>query len=155
MTTTGSDDRRQIGGERDGVGRPGESRSRPLVLVVSESETVGGAYAGLLWYNGYDVCHVAAPDLAVSLVLERAPDLVLIDGAGADPGPSLDVVRRIRGDDLGPSAVVLVGHPWPGADEDARAAGIDAVLDSPASPFAVVRTVMRLIGAPPPPGEPS
>jgi hypothetical protein len=44
-----------------------------------------------------------------------------------------------------------VGQVVPGFQDEARAAGVHTVIEKPASHFAVVRTVMGLIGAPPPP----
>lgn len=150
MTTVDDDDRRQIAGEREPADPTEAGRRRPLVLVVAASDPA--PYAGLLWYNGYDVCHAVDVDDAVAVVLEHGPDLLLLDDGEADNPMGRELVQLIRGGDLAVPVVALVGQSTD-LGMAAPEAGSVAVVRKPASPFAVVRAVMRLIGAPPRSGE--
>jgi CheY-like chemotaxis protein len=150
MATVDGEARYQGKREKERTERP-EARRRQLVLIVSSSATAGGAYGGLLWYNGYDVRHATDADTAVSAAAEHGPDLVLVDSDELPGPPTLDLAHRIREGSPTATVVAMVGQAVPGFEDEARAAGVHTVIEKPASHFAVVRTVMGLIGAPPPP----
>lgn len=67
------------------------------ILVVDDDEDVAAALRMLLRAEGYAVSVALSPDVAIELVRDQPPDLVLADyrlGVAMDSG--LDVVKAVR-----------------------------------------------------------
>jgi two-component system, OmpR family, response regulator MprA len=119
---------------------------KAVVLLVEDTEADREVYGELLWYNGYEVVHALDGEEALSKAESQAPDLVLLDMRLPGELDGLAVARRLRGRGVTVPIVGLSARP---ADEFGPAieeAGIDAYLEKPIDPYAVVREVMRRIG---------
>jgi CheY-like chemotaxis protein len=83
--------------ERDRPDRPGgRPDKRQVILLVEDTEADRDVYGGLLWYNGYDVVHVADGRAAIDQALELQPDLILLDIVLPGQVDGLEVARTLR-----------------------------------------------------------
>jgi CheY-like chemotaxis protein len=124
----------------------GSRDRRKLVLLVEDNRADRDIYGGLLWYNGYDVIHVATGEEAVAKVLDVRPDLVLLDIRLPGGLSGLDVARHLRGEGLDMPIIVLSAVPRDELGTAAAEVGIRTYLEKPIDPFSVVRVVMKGIG---------
>ena len=114
---------------------PGEGEGALRVVLVEDQDDVREALEALLHGWGHHVESAADGVAGVELILERRPDLALVDIAM----PGLDgysVARRVRAQ-LGSNAPRLVALTGFGREEDrdrARRAGFDAHITKPAGP---------------------
>jgi DNA-binding response OmpR family regulator len=126
---------------------------RLLVLVIEDDLHDWEIYGKILWYNGFDVLYAADGEAGAGLARKHAPDLVLLDLML--PGINgLEVCRRLSADPLTARIpiVLLSGRPAADFEAAAREAGAECYLEKPVGPVAVLHTVERLIGRPPPAG---
>jgi signal transduction histidine kinase/ActR/RegA family two-component response regulator len=113
----------------------GEEEGALRVVLVEDQDDVRDALEALLHSWGHHVESAADGIAGVELILERRPDLALVDIAM----PGLDgysVARRVRAQ-LGSNAPRLVALTGFGREEDrdrARRAGFDAHITKPAVP---------------------
>jgi two-component system response regulator ResD len=130
---------------------PGE-RSRQLVLLAEDDPHDLDIYGRTLWYNGFDVLEAADGERALELARLHKPDLVLVDLLL--PGlTGIEVCRRIREDGLASPVIALTARAREDFGDIAREAGCIDYLEKPVGPLDVLRTVERVIGRPPPPGD--
>ncbi|MBX3426155.1 MAG: response regulator [Pirellulales bacterium] len=119
------------------------------VVVVEDNADSREMLAALLTMDGYDVATAADGRQGVRTVLERAPDVALVD-LGLPGIDGLEVARRIRAAEL-PRPVRLVALTGYGRAVDREAvfaAGFDEHLVKPVDPDELVR-ILR----PPPAGS--
>ena len=118
--------------------------TRPMgrrVLIVDDDRDSREALSVILQSWGYDVDVAADGREAITLTLERSPDVVLLD-IGLPDIDGYEVARRIRSAPGG-EARCLIALTGSGEDEDARAVAFDAHLLKPADPDALRVSVER------------
>src|SRR5688500_1917677 len=123
-------------GQHEATGEePGDEGGALRVVLVEDQDDVRAALEALLHGWGHHVESAADGIAGVALILDRRPDLALVDIAM----PGLDgysVARRVRAQ-LGSNAPRLVALTGFGREEDrdrARRAGFDAHITKPAGP---------------------
>lgn len=131
---------------------PTSRRARPLILLAEDDPVDRKLYGTALWYNGFDVLTAETGEAALSLTLEREPDLVLLDLLLPEM-TGLEVCRRIREAGSKVPVVALTGRAEEQFGDQARAVGFDAYLEKPLDPLQVLHSVEELIGRAPPAGE--
>jgi len=134
----------------------GPEHSRGSILVVDDEPTIGDVVSRYLVRAGYTAQVASDGPAAVQAVLEQRPDLVVLDLMlpGMD---GLEVMRRIRAQDNGPPAIILLTAR---GEESDRVIGLRLGADdyvvkpfSPAELVARVDAVLRRMdtsGAPEP-----
>ena len=124
-----------------------ERRRRMNVLVVDDNELNGRLASVLLQRAGHDVCAVLSGEDALSTLLERSFDVVLMD-MQMPIMDGLETTRRIRGFIDGQRArvpiVAVTANAMRGDDELCRDAGMDAYLTKPIDGASLVTTVERV-----------
>jgi CheY-like chemotaxis protein len=116
------------------------------VFLIDANEDTRVTHETILRNEGYEI--LSAPDgaRALTLLLEQAPDLVLVSGKIG----SLSAIQLIRVMKADPSLrnvkVVLYGDGADGLKESARKAGVHGYLELPVTPQRLVREVVVLIG---------
>jgi two-component system, OmpR family, response regulator ResD len=123
----------------------GEPRPRASVLVVDDEPTIGDVVSRYLERAGYET-RVATDGLgALAELGRRAPDLVVLDLMlpGVD---GLEVMRRIRGQDGGRTAIILLTAR---GEESDRIVGLrlgaDDYIVKPFSPAELVARVDAIL----------
>src|SRR5689334_9052667 len=118
---------------------------RGSVLVVDDEPTIGEVVSRYLQRAGYETRVAADGPAALAEVGRRAPDLVVLDlmPPGID---GLEVMRRIRGEDGGRTAIIL--HTARGEESD-RVVGLrlgaDDYIVKPFSPAELVARVDAIL----------
>jgi DNA-binding NtrC family response regulator len=84
-------------------------KARPTVLLVDDDDAFRGVLAAELTRMQFDVTGVAAPAAAINHVVERQPDIVLLDLRLSDAS-GLDVLRSIREKSPATDVIMLTGH---------------------------------------------
>ncbi|MFL5675722.1 MAG: HD domain-containing phosphohydrolase [Chloroflexota bacterium] len=112
-----------------------EERTRRLILVVEDEPGRHSRLTPPLERAGYDVRAVGHGNAAISAVVVRHPEAVLV-GVGPAAGDARDVCRRIRADPANEAVPVIVltdPHDRDGFDEAAWGidAGADDILELP------------------------
>lgn len=134
--------------------RVGESRFRPVVLVVDDDQGIRTVVRWQLNDAGYDTAEAADGRSALELIAQRQPALVVLDLGLPAPG-GLDVLRAVRGGAVeappGLPVIILSGR----SGETDRIVGLDLGADdylvkpfSPGELVARVRSVLRRVGTP-------
>ena len=113
---------------------------------MEDNEADRDVYGSLLWYNGYEVLHAGDGASALAKVREAPPDLILLDVRLPGELSGLDVAARLRRDGLETPIVVLSAVPREELGPAVDAARVQAYLEKPIDPFAVVKAVMRVVG---------
>lgn len=131
---------------------PDPSRSRPLILLGEDDPVDRKLYGTALWYNGFDVITAEDGEAALSLALEREPDLVLLDLLLPEL-TGLEVCKRIRAAGSNVPIIALTGRSERDFGEKAHEVGFSAYLQKPVDPLRVLRLVEDMVGRPPPAGE--
>jgi two-component system, OmpR family, phosphate regulon response regulator PhoB len=131
-----------------------EAEMSARVLVVDDDERVRTVVAWQLEADGFVVDHAADGQSALGRIAAARPDLVVLDLSMPGLG-GLDVLRRVRADELDPALPVIVLSGRSG--ETDRIVGLDLGADdylvkpfSPGELAARVRSVLRRSGAPRP-----
>jgi len=124
--------------------------SRPLVLVVEDSDAIRTAFTILLEESGYTVAAAPNGTEAVRLAGERSPDLVLLD-LGLPDISGLDVARRIKADPAtrGIPVVALTGRDDAADREALLSAGCSAFWLKPVDTQALIRSLPGYISGTP------
>jgi CheY-like chemotaxis protein len=119
---------------------------RGTVLFVNSYDGVH-TYLDLLRDRGHTTLHAARPEEALLLLTDHVPDVVVTDivfAQSATEGPAL--IRDIRARvDHATSIIVLSRYVRAADREDARVAGADLFLKTPAVPAAVLFEVHRAL----------
>jgi CheY-like chemotaxis protein len=119
------------------------------VLIVEDHPTMREAMRLVLEGEGFTVGEAADGRSALDAMRTERPDLVLLDlnmpgRAGAD------VLLEIKRDPANAAVrVVVVTAAGEEGRQDAMSLGADGYFTKPFSPFALVQTVQRLLGASP------
>jgi DNA-binding response OmpR family regulator len=117
--------------------------SRPLVLVVDDEEGVRALLSRYLQMEGYDVCVAEDGAAALSMIGERAPDLVLLDRVlPAEDG--LDVLTRLRRENDVP-VILLTGLGEEGDRVLGLKLGADDYVVKPFSPAEIAARIANLL----------
>lgn len=113
-----------------------------FVLVVDDDPDCAAVLADALAFDGHGVAVATTAAEAVALAARRRPDLAIVDGhLGGDEG--LALIRSFRRD-LGDVPVLLAtGMSRAEVAEDARAAGVDAILVKPIDLAVLLAAVAR------------
>jgi CheY-like chemotaxis protein len=119
---------------------------KAVILLVDDNEADREVYGDLLWYNGYEVVHALDGEEALSKAESHAPDLVLLDMRLPGELDGLEVARRMRERGVTVPIVGLSARPAAELGAAIEEAGIDAYVEKPVDPYAVVKEVMRRIG---------
>ena len=119
----------------------------PQVLVVEDNERNMKLFCDVLQASGFRTLEATTGERAVDLVLERRPDLVLMDIQlpGID---GVEALGRLRADDRFASVPVLAltAQAMEGDRERFLAAGFDGYLSKPVDIADFVATVKRYCG---------
>jgi len=105
--------------------------SRATVLVAEDDVELALVLRESLEELGYDVRVAHDGEVALGVMRQADPAVLIVDlGLAADDGMS--VVRRVRGFEREPCAIVgITGQRGPDLQERARAAGCDLLLLKP------------------------
>jgi CheY-like chemotaxis protein len=116
------------------------------VLLADDSPHAQRMGERILREEGYEVATVTNGDAAIKRLAELQPDVVLVD-VFLPARSGYDLCRHIRQDPgLKHAGVVLIaGLLEPVDEEQARAAGADAILKKPFEASAVLETIRPLI----------
>jgi signal transduction histidine kinase len=117
------------------------------ILVVDDTDANRYRKARILRHAGYDVIEAGNGTDALRLVVERQPQLVLLDVKLPDIS-GWDVCRRLKEDSATASVLVLqLSATYTDAASTARAldGGADAYLTEPAEPHVLLATVRALL----------
>jgi two-component system, cell cycle response regulator DivK len=116
----------------------------PQVLVVEDNERNMKLFRDVLQASGYRTLEASTGERAVELVIERGPDLVLMDIQLPDID-GIEALHRLRADERTASVPVLAltAQAMEGDREDFLAAGFDGYLSKPVNIADFVATVKR------------
>ena len=114
------------------------------VLVVEDNERSMKLFRDVLQASGYRILEATTGERAVELVIERGPDLVLMDIQLPDID-GIEALGRLRADDRVASLPVLAltAQAMEGDRERFLAAGFDGYLSKPVNIADLVATVER------------
>lgn len=115
--------------------------AQPRLALVEDQRDIREPLVELLRDDGYDIDAAPNGALGLALILEKRPDVAILD-IGLPDLDGFEVARRVR-EALG-RAVRLVALTGYGSDEDRRKvvdAGFDAHLVKPVTPEDVIRVV--------------
>ncbi len=120
--------------------------TRPLVLLVDDSENTREMYAEYFELSGFRVSQATDGEHALWKVLSLMPDLVVMDLAM----PTLDgfsATRQLKAHAKTKHipVIVLTGHATPSCIALAEEAGADVVLVKPCTPSALLSIVERFV----------
>jgi CheY-like chemotaxis protein len=148
MNVIQDDNSPQEGARKDDHADPPRGRPdrRQVILLVEDTEADRDVYGGLLWYNGYDVIHVADGQTAIDRALELQPDLILLDIMLPGEVDGLEVARTLRDRGMRTPIVALSAHSRDAFGSRVEGAEVDAYLEKPVDPFKVVKETIRRIG---------
>jgi len=120
--------------------------TNPTVLVAEDDEDILLLVATRLTRDGFDVVTARTGAEALELVLERRPQVAVLD-IGMPPPDGLEVVRRIRADpELNGTRLLLLTAK--AQESDVRRgieAGADAYVSKPFSPAELSARVRALL----------
>jgi two-component system, cell cycle response regulator DivK len=118
-----------------------------LVLVVEDNETNMKLFRDVLQATGFRTLESASGEEALELVIEHAPDLVLMDSQlpGID---GVETLRRLREDDrlAGTRVIALTAQAMAGDRERFLDVGFDGYISKPIDVPEFIRTVRRYCG---------
>ena len=125
-----------------------------VVLLVEDNDDNRNVYSLLLRHVGYEVVEATDGQAAIEAVLERRPDLILLDISI----PKIDgwTVARMLKDAPATSNIPLVAvtaHAFQRDRTIASEIGFAEYLPKPVEPRDVMKCVERLIGTPEAPAE--
>lgn len=115
------------------------------VLIVDDHEPMRTLLRRVLERAGAEVREAEHGAAALALLAERGAALVICDRAM--PGMNgAELVRAVRADPAHAQTriLMLTGHAGAAIAEEARAAGVDAVLVKPLAPSALLKAIAEL-----------
>ena len=120
-----------------------------VVLLVEDNEDNRNVYSLLLRHLGYEVVEAADGEAAIEAVIQRKPQLVLLDISI----PKIDgwtVARMLKGAPATANIplVAVTAHAFQRDRALAVEIGFDEYLPKPVEPRDVLKCVERLIGGP-------
>ena len=118
--------------------------TRPQVLVVEDNERNMRLFRDVLQASGYQTLEATTGELAVELVLEHGPDVVLMDIQLPDID-GVEALARLRADERTAAVPVLAltAQAMEGDRERFLAAGFDGYLSKPVNIADLVATVKQ------------
>jgi two-component system, OmpR family, phosphate regulon response regulator PhoB len=120
------------------------------ILIVEDHPTMREAMRLVLEGEGFDIREAGDGRSALEMVRQELPDLVFLDlnMPGPDGG---DVLTEIKSDPATSAVhvIVVTAIGEEGRDE-VLALGADGYFTKPFSPIALLRTVEKVLGLPPP-----
>ena len=119
------------------------------ILIVEDHPTMREPMRLVLEGEGFDISEAGDGRAALDKVREDPPDLVFLDlnMPGSNGG---DVLTQIKADPTTAGVhVIIVTATGEEGRERALAMGADGYFTKPFSPIALLRTVERVLGAPP------
>lgn len=119
------------------------------ILIVEDHPTMREAMRLVLEGEGFDISEAGDGRAALDKVRADLPDLVFLDlnMPGSNGG---DVLTQIKADPATADVhVIIVTATGEEGRERALAMGADGYFTKPFSPIALLRTVERVLGAPP------
>ena len=120
---------------------------RPSILIVDDEESLRFTFEIFLTEAGYDVTTASSFDEALSMLLQRAFDLVIVDVIlGGKTG--LDLVREIRARWINCRVVVITGDPTGELATDAQRCGVAAFVSKPIYKDKLVEVVRKALSTP-------
>ncbi|HUZ97814.1 MAG TPA: response regulator [Gaiellaceae bacterium] len=120
--------------------------TNPTVLVAEDDEDILLLVATRLTRDGFDVVTARTGAEALELVLERRPQVAVLD-IGMPPPDGLEVVRRVRADPLlnGTRLLLLTAKAQESDVRRGIEAGADAYISKPFSPAELSARVRALL----------
>jgi two-component system phosphate regulon response regulator PhoB len=119
------------------------------ILIVEDHPTMREAMKLILEHEGFDIREAPDGQVALAMVRERAPDLMFLDLN--IPGASgADVLSELKGDPATRDVrVIIVTATGEEGRDYVLSLGADEYFTKPFSPTALLRTVERVLQAPP------
>jgi two-component system cell cycle response regulator DivK len=143
-------------GDRDTVGRDGETpspparahpsrRRRPLVLIAEDTADTRDLYTGYFTSRGFVVLTAQDGAAAVRVASEAVPDVMIVDLA-MPQFDGITVIRKLKTDPRmrRTRAILLTGYPSHVIERAALDAGVDLFLTKPCLPDTLERHVDTL-----------
>lgn len=117
-----------------------------VILAVEDQEDNMQILRDLLSSAGFDVIEAENGELALAILKQRRPDLILMD----IQIPKIDgyeVTRRIKADPSLKSipVIAVTSHALGGGEEKARAAGCDDFVAKPYSPRQLLAKIRQYL----------
>jgi DNA-binding response OmpR family regulator len=121
---------------------------KPVVLIVDRDADCRDLYCTYLACEGFECVAVDDGEIALRVMRERLPDVVLID-AYLPSVSGWDVVWQVKADPLMRSSriVMFTSGAYPQDRERAAAIGADAFVPKPAAPDEVAEILRALLEA--------
>jgi two-component system, OmpR family, phosphate regulon response regulator PhoB len=119
------------------------------ILIVEDHPTMREAMRLVLEGEGFEISEAAEGRAALDMVQSDPPDLVFLD-LNMPGSNGSDVLTQIKADPATAGVhVIVVTATGEEGREGALAMGADGYFTKPFSPIALLRTVERVLGAPP------
>jgi CheY-like chemotaxis protein len=119
------------------------------ILIVEDHPTMREAMRLVLEGEGFEISEAAEGRAALDMVRSDPPDLVFLD-LNMPGSNGSDVLTQIKADPATAGVhVIVVTATGEEGRERALAMGADGYFTKPFSPIALLRTVERVLGAPP------
>jgi two-component system cell cycle response regulator DivK len=124
----------------------GESRPKPLVLVVDDFADNREMYSEYLSFSGYEVIEARNGKEAIDAAQQRLPDIIIMD-LSLPVMDGWEATRRLKADDRTRRipVVALTGHALAGHSKGAKEAGCDSFLAKPCLPDQLVAEIRRML----------
>ena len=121
----------------------------PIILLVEDNLHNRKIFQGVLAHAGFQVVEAEDGGKALSAVVEKRPDLILMD-LSIPVVDGWECTRRLKADPATRAIpiIALTAHAMRGDEERARSAGCDGYLSKPISPKRVVEEVKRTLRIP-------
>jgi CheY-like chemotaxis protein len=118
------------------------------ILLADDSPHAQRMGERILREEGFEVSSVADEATALARLADGDPDLVIVDaflpGSGGDRG-GLDLCRRVKKFHRHVRVILTAGQLEPLDEQEARAAGCDAILRKPFEASMVIGTIRSLV----------
>jgi CheY-like chemotaxis protein len=128
------------------VGRPSSSSDPPLVLIVDDAADTRDVYESFLHHHGLEVATAVDPQAAIAFVMERTPDVIVMDFSM--PGMNgLNAARLLKRDPVTTHIpiILLTGHAHLVTISAARDAGVSVLAIKPCLPETLEAEIRRLL----------
>ena len=126
---------------------PSSSSGPPLVLIVDDAADTRDVYESFLHHHGLEVATAVDPQAAIAFVMERTPDVIVMDFSmpGMD---GLSATRLLKRDPVTTHVpvILLTGHAQLVTISAARDAGVSVLAIKPCLPETLEGEIRRLMG---------
>ena len=123
-----------------------EERDAPLILLIEDFEDARDLYADYLRHVGLEVVTADNAIDGIRAARDRRPDLIVMD-AGLPGMSGWDATAALKSDPATSSicVIMLTGHVFADAEQQAAAAGVNVFLRKPCLPDVLHREILSAL----------